>query len=268
MSRQAAWACLRSGSPAPLREVETFAAERELDARDTALVRRLVGMELRRRGTLRALVRTFAHKNLKPRLAATLDDRIRPGLVKRAKELTDGGNLQAAYALEQKAKSLRVEQFAPDREVGDEHEFDHGGVKVVLRHFGWGHTDNDLVVHLPDLKILHTGDLLFHHLHPFVDRNAKATTRGWQKCLTAMQKLCDESTVVVPGHGEVTNAGGLTDQHDYFEETRKAVEDARRKKMSKEDVTDLEVERFRSYGFARMRGRTLGTIFDELEAGE
>lgn len=62
MARLCAWRILRSGRTAPLRRVDRFAARAGLDARDRALVRRLVGTEIRRRGTLRALVRHFADR--------------------------------------------------------------------------------------------------------------------------------------------------------------------------------------------------------------
>jgi 16S rRNA (cytosine967-C5)-methyltransferase len=72
MARQAAWQVLRSGAPFPLREVDRVARERGLDARDRALVRHLIGTEVRRRGTLRALVRHLARTKPKPDLAAHL----------------------------------------------------------------------------------------------------------------------------------------------------------------------------------------------------
>ncbi|HVS10006.1 MAG TPA: transcription antitermination factor NusB [Planctomycetota bacterium] len=58
--RHAAWLLLRSGSETPLRDVGPVAESSGLDARDRAFLRRLVGTEVRRRGTLRALVRHFA----------------------------------------------------------------------------------------------------------------------------------------------------------------------------------------------------------------
>ncbi|MEW6071350.1 MAG: transcription antitermination factor NusB [Planctomycetota bacterium] len=72
MPRIAAWSVLRAGHPAPLREVARACAARGLDERDAALVRRLVGTEVRRRGTLRALVRAFVRGKPKPDLAAHL----------------------------------------------------------------------------------------------------------------------------------------------------------------------------------------------------
>jgi len=70
MARLTAWSLLRSGTDTPLREVDAFAAQGGLDERDTALVRRLIGTEIRRRGTLRALARRFATGKLDADLAA------------------------------------------------------------------------------------------------------------------------------------------------------------------------------------------------------
>lgn len=60
MTREIAWQLLRSGSDTPLRDVDRAASDAGLDARDRGLLRRIIGTEVRRRGTLRALVRHFA----------------------------------------------------------------------------------------------------------------------------------------------------------------------------------------------------------------
>lgn len=54
-----AWELLR-GSQTPLREIDSAAQDAELDARDRGLLRRIVATEIRRRGTLRAIVRSYA----------------------------------------------------------------------------------------------------------------------------------------------------------------------------------------------------------------
>ena len=72
MPRLAAWELLRSGSPTPLRDVERVCRRHGLDERDTRLVRRIVGCETRRRATLRAIAKTYAHGKLKPDLMAHL----------------------------------------------------------------------------------------------------------------------------------------------------------------------------------------------------
>ncbi|MCA9000523.1 MAG: hypothetical protein KDB61_01275 [Planctomycetes bacterium] len=59
MSRQTAYNVLRSGSPTPLRRVDFFAEKAGLDDRDRGLARALVGCEIRRRATLRAILGHF-----------------------------------------------------------------------------------------------------------------------------------------------------------------------------------------------------------------
>jgi 16S rRNA (cytosine967-C5)-methyltransferase len=60
MVREIAWRILRGGAPVLMREVDRAARENGLDARDRGLLRRLIGTEVRRRATLRALVAKFA----------------------------------------------------------------------------------------------------------------------------------------------------------------------------------------------------------------
>lgn len=72
MPRHAAFLALRHPSGKPLAAVDEVCARRGLDERDTALTRALVGIEVRRRATLRAVVAGFAHHKPKAELALLL----------------------------------------------------------------------------------------------------------------------------------------------------------------------------------------------------
>ena len=72
MARIAAWEVLRSGSPTPMRLVDPVADRAGLDGRDRALVRRLVGTALRRRGSLLAITSLFARGKPKADVAVHL----------------------------------------------------------------------------------------------------------------------------------------------------------------------------------------------------
>lgn len=61
MIRGLAWEVLRSGSGAPTRMIAQVARDAELDDRDRGLLARIVRTEVQRRGTLQALVHTFAN---------------------------------------------------------------------------------------------------------------------------------------------------------------------------------------------------------------
>ena len=72
MLRYVAWRILRSGSNTPLRDVDRVIAAREIDERDGALLRKLIGVEVRRRATLRAIVRHLTQGRANVDLAAHL----------------------------------------------------------------------------------------------------------------------------------------------------------------------------------------------------
>lgn len=71
-TRIVAWELVRRGAGAPTRSVDAAAREHGLDARDRGLVRRLVDVEARRRGTLRVILARVATRKPTPDLAAHL----------------------------------------------------------------------------------------------------------------------------------------------------------------------------------------------------
>ena len=71
-----------------------------------------------------------------------------------------------------------------------------GGVDFHVLHFGPAHTPEDLVVYLPEQRVLFAGDLVFRQRIPFV---GQADSRRWQQALTELSGL--KVDVVVPGHG-------------------------------------------------------------------
>jgi glyoxylase-like metal-dependent hydrolase (beta-lactamase superfamily II) len=166
-----------------------------------------------------------------------------------------------ARELYERVTKLTADNFAPTQAIDGPHEIDLGGVKAVLRHLGAGHTDNDLVVHLPERNVLHAGDLLFHKRHPFVDRDGGADTRGWQAAARAAIELCDDRTIVVPGHGPITTVSALRAQVEYFDTAREIVREAVRAGKSRKDVAEMKPQAFA--GLEGSPAMTLAAIFDE-----
>jgi len=79
---------------------------------------------------------------------------------------------------------------------------DLGGVHVEIAHFGAGHTQGDLAVLVPGPRVLFTGDLVEEGDPPQVD--ASTSLKNWSVAMEALLTLCRDDTIVVPGHGELT----------------------------------------------------------------
>ena len=88
----------------------------------------------------------------------------------------------------------------PDELVDDVAPVTVGGRPVHLRHLGRGHTDNDLVVVVPDAELLLAGDLVEEGAPP---QFGDAFPLDWPATLDAMLELVEGP--VVPGHGEVVD---------------------------------------------------------------
>ena len=85
----------------------------------------------------------------------------------------------------------------PTNLFSDAASLDLGDRQLELRHLGRGHTDNDIVVRVPDASVLFAGDLLENAPAPgFGDSYPIA----WVETGRALLELVDGT--VVPGHGD------------------------------------------------------------------
>jgi cyclase len=108
-----------------------------------------------------------------------------------------------------RANMLRSKLAAPPRVVfSDQASVFLGGVEAQAIHFGRGHTNGDAVILFPDLRVVHTGDLVVwgkrtdgSMLTPFVDRASGGSLVEWISTLDGVLKL--DFDTAIPGHGPV-----------------------------------------------------------------
>jgi glyoxylase-like metal-dependent hydrolase (beta-lactamase superfamily II) len=93
-----------------------------------------------------------------------------------------------------------VEIVPPDHLVRDHRALRVGGRLVELRHLGRGHTDHDLVVIVPDARVLFAGDLIEESAPPSF---ADSYPLDWPEAARRLASFA--SGTVVPGHGDVVD---------------------------------------------------------------
>jgi cyclase len=104
---------------------------------------------------------------------------------------------QKASAEKQKKED---QQLYPDTTFKDSWKVKVGDEIVSGHYFGAGHTNGDAFIHFEHANIVHTGDLVFNKMHPFIDRSAGASCRHWPLALEAATKHFDKNTQYVFGH--------------------------------------------------------------------
>jgi glyoxylase-like metal-dependent hydrolase (beta-lactamase superfamily II) len=87
----------------------------------------------------------------------------------------------------------------PDRVFADAATLDLGGREIRLAYLGRGHTDNDIVVSIPDADVLCAGDLLENGAPPWF---GDGFPMDWPATAERILAMTGDRTVVSPGHGD------------------------------------------------------------------
>ena len=119
-----------------------------------------------------------------------------------------------------------------------------GGVRFEFRHRGGGHTPGDLLIWLPQSRVLFSGDLVY------VDRLLSvipvSNTAAWVAGLEEIAALSPRR--IVPGHGRVTDLATATEQTGRYLRALRA-----HMKRAVDDGTDVSAA-IRSFDAAPWRG--------------
>lgn len=163
---------------------------------------------------------------------------------------------------------LTASDFAPQTTFTDSMDLDIGGPAIKLRHFGPGHTDNDIIVHIPDENVIHMGDLLFNRVYPYIDGDGGGSTLGWQGVLREVVRLCDDKTRIIPGHGELCGKPAIEEQIRYFDDMRAWVAKQMKDGRTRKEIVESNPPPYENYNVPWIRPITLGGIYDELKKAD
>lgn len=87
-----------------------------------------------------------------------------------------------------------------DEWIEDDKRLTVGGMQFQIKAVGPSHTPEDLVVFLPQERVLFAGDTVFRSRIPYV---GKADSRHWITALDTLLKF--DAQIIVPGHGPLSH---------------------------------------------------------------
>jgi len=111
------------------------------------------------------------------------------------------------------------------------------GEELRGHHAPQAHTDGDTVVVFRPANVIHTGDLFFHGMYPFIDLDSGGSVSGLIAAVDKVLELADEKTRIIPGHGKVTDQAALASYRKMLVDTSSRVE-----RLVKEGKTLAEVQ--------------------------
>jgi len=105
----------------------------------------------------------------------------------------------------------------------DSLSFFYNDQEIVIFHVPAAHTDGDGVVYFPKANVIHSGDVVFYTLYPYIDVSAGGSIDGVIAGTRTIIAMCDDETQIIPGHGPLVNKANLVEYLAMLEDVRGTV---------------------------------------------
>lgn len=132
-----------------------------------------------------------------------------------------------------------------------------GGKTFKILNMGPGHSDTDLIIHVPEERLLVMGDLFLPKRIPYVDFEGGADPQNWILIFDELIQMSSEYDHVVSGHGDIHSIEELKEQRECMTALWDAVCDAWNRGLSLEQAQkEIKLEKHRDY-ISFERGKSL-----------
>ena len=88
--------------------------------------------------------------------------------------------------------------------------------EIMAWHVEHAHTDGDAMVHFKQANVIHMGDTYFAGRYPFIDTGSGGSVDGCIRAVNQALEIADDKTVIIPGHGPISNRRELLAYRDML----------------------------------------------------
>jgi len=110
------------------------------------------------------------------------------------------------------------------------------GDAATVQHFAAAHTDGDAIVHFQQANVIHTGDIMFNGLFPFIDASNGGSYQGVIDALQGIHDMANDTTKIIPGHGPLASKKDVANTIEMLKGARVAVKKLHDNGQSADDI--------------------------------
>jgi glyoxylase-like metal-dependent hydrolase (beta-lactamase superfamily II) len=114
--------------------------------------------------------------------------------------------------------------------------FHLNGHTAHVFHAAGAHTDGDAVIHFTDINVIHTGDVLFNGIFPYIDLDSGGSVDGFIHAQERILALANDDTRIIPGHGPLASKADLQVSIDMLRDSRERVAALVREGLSEDEI--------------------------------
>lgn len=135
-------------------------------------------------------------------------------------------------------------EYLPDLCFNDSIDMHINDKLVRCIHIPGGHSDCDIIVVFKDDNVIHAGDLFLTKYFPPIE----GTTDGYLAAVQQIIEMCDENTIVIPGHGPIADRKGLQEFHELVSEGSARINALKSEGKSLKEILDAKPLDFEGIG--------------------
>ncbi len=113
-----------------------------------------------------------------------------------------------------------VKLYPLDIVIENKSDIKFGGFTFKIYSMTPAHTNSDIVVHIPELKVLFVGDLVFYKRIPFAG-DSNASSKNWLKVLKQLKKF--NAKLIFAGHNKPLNKESISFTENYLKFLREKI---------------------------------------------
>lgn len=118
-------------------------------------------------------------------------------------DMADGGMIDMVIA--QYEQAPYPQDALPEITFKSEMSLHFNGGEIEVLHFSSAHTNGDAAVFFHEQNAVHLGDVFNNSGYPFIDVSSGGSVDGMIQFCEATLAAINEDTIVIPGHGPVTD---------------------------------------------------------------
>jgi len=141
----------------------------------------------------------------------------------------------ATFKMEQKASPYDA---LPKITFSESLTFNMNGETIQIFHVKNAHTDGDAVIYFKESNVLHTGDVFVRYGLPFIDMSGGGNLDGMIAAIDLLLKQVNEKTIIIPGHGALSNKKDLQDYNTMLLTVRGRVADGIKSGKTLDQIID------------------------------
>ena len=154
-------------------------------------------------------------------------------------------NVRSALSEKKPTDALPIMTFS------DQMTLHVNGDTAKIIHVKNAHTNGDAVIHFQKANVIHTGDLMFNGLFPFIDADNGGRLDGVITGLKMIASLSNSETKIIPGHGPLASKPDVEKTIAILEDARNLISALVEQGKTDEEIHSVNpLNKYESYSWS------------------